>query len=112
MRNVVLSHKSLEKPDLKHFFEVVSTLMLSKSDGAHLEFFAPLAATGKTKTVFLMRLITVHTAVYNGILPIKLKCSLKVEVPSLKCKSRIRLLLGDGNTIVILAFVSSCSLVT
>lgn len=47
VKNVVLSNDSLEKPELKHFFEIISTLMVSRKEGPHLEIFAPLAATGK-----------------------------------------------------------------
>ncbi|XP_071820059.1 epithelial cell-transforming sequence 2 oncogene-like [Apostichopus japonicus] len=45
VKNVVLSNDSLEKPELKHFFEVISTMMVSRKEGPHLEIFAPLAAT-------------------------------------------------------------------
>ncbi|KAJ8027137.1 Epithelial cell-transforming sequence 2 oncogene-like [Holothuria leucospilota] len=45
VKNVSLSNKSLEKPELKQFFEILSTLMVTASEGAHLDIFAPLAAT-------------------------------------------------------------------
>ena len=60
--SMATSTTSLEKPELKHFWEKLCGNILPGAEGGHLDLFVPLAASGKSvtieKTLFLYRSLT------------------------------------------------------
>ena len=43
---LTLNVESLERPDLRHFFERVAGHVLPAEQGGHVDFFSPLGASG------------------------------------------------------------------